>query len=171
MKTGVENTDCIGDAASCAYGSTCCEMDNTKCGGLSVTCTGSTYKPSTDAWKSTPATDANKATACCVAKAKCSAATCPAGYKTKANPATTDCETDAASCSSTIFFSTCCEANALTCGGNNEAPTACATNTKAKCAMDMTGMCDNNNGAGWMTACTAGVNTCKATATTATTLK
>merc|ERR1712039_496264 len=74
MKTGVATTLCTSDIASCAVGNTCCENDPLKCGGIGgIACAGTQYMMSTDAWKNTATTAANKNTDCCTAKATCSA--------------------------------------------------------------------------------------------------
>merc|ERR1712039_210587 len=74
-KSGVDSTACTSDTASCAVGSTCCEADTNKCGGLTgISCTTSTHYTGTDdTWKNTAATNTNKNTNCCIAKATCSA--------------------------------------------------------------------------------------------------
>lgn len=88
MKASVAEVDCASDAASCASGTTCCEKDVTKCGGLdSIVCAAGTYnecggslsssantatKTAWEACLNKAATDATKATACCTAKGKCS---------------------------------------------------------------------------------------------------
>jgi len=102
MKATVAELDCESDALSCARGTTCCEKDVLKCGGLdSIVCVAGTYNECASVPKSSSyttstmsedekkaakaaalvaysaclnkaATDATKATACCTAKGKCS---------------------------------------------------------------------------------------------------
>jgi len=132
--TGADNTKCPTDAASCGTSTSgCCVKDDTKCGGLMLQmadCTGSTYYPTTttDTWKNKVATGADaaaKKASCCETKAKCSAATCPGGYKkiTTAGTDALDCTSDAASCAPTyaetvtLSASTCCEKDVTKCGG------------------------------------------------------
>merc|ERR1719440_1213652 len=134
-KTGVASTKCTGNAASCATGTTCCEKDAAKCGGVpaaNMTCGSGKYQTATtDAWKNTAGTAANFATNCCTAKATCAstAYSCPAGMKKKASVDSTKCTSNAASCAST----TCCEKDTLKCGGYANADITCATGKFRSC--------------------------------------
>merc|ERR1711865_1260656 len=72
------------DAKSC--NTDCCELDNLKCSSYatSISCADGTYWDATaSADTATTAAGANKDTACCTAKATCTAGTCSAGYKKK----------------------------------------------------------------------------------------
>jgi hypothetical protein len=143
------------DVTKCAVGSTCCEKDVLKCGGLSnPTCASDTsYYEATTAWKNTPATDATKNTACCMAKAKCSAGTCPAGYKMKAGVENTMCPKGAASCAAVPpKGNTCCELDNKKCGGlsftcpsgtSDECLRSCRMNVGDAAAMKMCKECKN----------------------------
>ena len=51
--------------------------------------------------------------ACCTAKAHCDSYNCAANYNAITNAATTDCDTNAASCTSSL----CCQIDTTKCGG------------------------------------------------------
>lgn len=119
MKTGVSATTCpTFFVSSCSAGSTCCEPDPLKCGGLTgISCAVTKYaESSSDTWKNTAATDSNKNTNCCAVKATCAstAYTCPAGYKKKTGVDSTTCVGAAATCA---YGTTCCEMDKTKCGG------------------------------------------------------
>merc|ERR1719271_315268 len=58
-------------------------------------------------------TTADQKTNCCTAKAHCSSYTCPANYNSITAATTTDCPTNAASCTRDL----CCEIDTTKCGG------------------------------------------------------
>jgi len=115
LKTG--GAKCPGAAATCTE-AICCETDTTKC-GTSFSCTGaSTYFSATD--KADTTQGATPQTACCQTKAKCNGfAGCVAGdgLTILANAATTDCPSNAASCTKELCCteSTCKELSPVTC--------------------------------------------------------
>jgi len=105
--------NCNSDDASCAL--TCCEADDTKCGGLGATCTTPKVKGSSAAWKKTAATAATFQTACCGTAPVCKDVACPKGTKAKTSAAALTCADQSATLHSCI--KKCCELDVATCGG------------------------------------------------------
>jgi hypothetical protein len=122
--------------------STCCEIDDTKCKGVTVSCPTCKYK---DTGKN--GVSAGKFN-CCTNKGLCKDLTCGAGLKKKANDATTHC---ASSSCTTTDYAVCCEniagkcrAATVTCAagkfkdpakyGTTGATAALCCSNKAKCS-------------------------------------
>jgi len=106
--TGFAAIECA--SASCSA-ATCCDPDDTKCKGSSTQCESGFFL---DPLKDGAAVTATPKTACCTAKAKCTASpTCPAGMKAKTSTGFAAIECASASCSAT----TCCDPDATKCGG------------------------------------------------------
>merc|ERR1719316_2465449 len=88
-------TYCASATCGTSDQSTCCELDDTKCKGVTVSCPTCKYK---DTGKN--GVSAGKFN-CCTNKGLCSTLTCGAGLKKKANDATTHCASS--SCTTTDY--------------------------------------------------------------------
>jgi hypothetical protein len=80
MRTGATSTTCGGAVVPCAIGTTmllgttCCEADPLKCGGIGgISCATGKYMMTTDAWKNTATTASTKNTDCCSNQGTCAA--------------------------------------------------------------------------------------------------
>merc|ERR1719353_113131 len=114
LKSNPGNFYCASDTCATGDASTCCELDTTKCGGITgLTCDTGKYWDSAKAGNTAGTTDTEKKTNCCTTKAMCSTYTCAAGYTSITAASTTTCSSDAASCTS----SACCTADTTKCGG------------------------------------------------------
>jgi len=113
-RTGVDTTKCPSDAASCNAWTIildfglCCTVDVAQCFGNAQLCPSGKYN---DPKKAAAAPSGAFETNCCTARATCSSAKCPPGYK-KTGKDTTQCPSDAASCNA------CCTVDVAQCFGN-----------------------------------------------------
>jgi hypothetical protein len=116
MNMAASDTKCFTDAASCNTG-TCCTSDASKCGSLAQGLCGDItdkYRDASKAGVTWGTTSANKNENCCTAKAKCDTfTTCPATHQQITAAATTNCPTDAASCTASL----CCTLDTAKCAG------------------------------------------------------
>jgi len=116
-KATLTNLYCTSSATTAAAcNANCCELDDTKCLNYvaSISCAAGKYNNAAAlADTAAGASGANKNTACCTAKAACSAGSCSPGYKKKAtltNLYCTSSATTAAACNTN-----CCELDDTKC--------------------------------------------------------
>jgi len=116
-KATLTNLYCTSSATTAAAcNANCCELDDTKCLNYvsSISCAAGKYNNGAAlADTAAGASGANKNTACCTAKAACSAGSCSPGYKKKAtltNLYCTSSATTAAACNAD-----CCELDDTKC--------------------------------------------------------
>jgi len=130
LKSSPGSIYCASMFCTTGEASTCCEVDTSKCGGMATevagsgfgsgfavtapamyTCDASEYWDTAKAATTAGATHALTKTNCCTAKAHCDSYTCPSNYNPITNAATTDCGTNAASCTQNL----CCTADTTKC--------------------------------------------------------
>jgi len=113
------------DQKDCKDTDFCCNPATNTCAGQAAvavgkTCTTGVHSGSDAAWKkkavANPQDQAAFDAACCAAKATCAQATCPAGYKKRANQEKTTCTGLVATCTTTNL-NTCCQKDDQKCGG------------------------------------------------------
>jgi hypothetical protein len=119
QKSDASTTYCSKSVCANADSATCCERDDTKCGGVATPiqmdrCDTDQFWDSAKTDVAFGSTAADQKTKCCTAKALCSTYNCAAGYKHKTDASTTTCM--AGTCT-TLEASTCCEADTTKCGG------------------------------------------------------